>query len=283
MRLIITGAGGFIGKRLIDHALIAGHEVHAYTGRNPVSIQHHSNLIVMPGDLNDPQQTFPDQFDFVIHAAASSPTLDSSPDFTADNDSATHRMAMLAVRAQCQAFIYLSSISVYGPVFTAKLDEDTPTTPSDPYGRTKLAGEAHLSAKGMTLPALALRLPGVVGRGAKRNWLAGVKGRSTSQRPESIYMPEAPFNNALHVDDLGTFLMEVLFDNHLRPGLDVLTLAADGVTTVREAVELVRPGVTILERSAAKSPFTISIEKAKRVYDFRPMDIRETLTKFAAT
>lgn len=279
MHIVVTGVGGFIGRHMGNVALIAGHSVTAYFGR---SIKADA-ILNLPGDakffggdlLDAP---LPEKFDALIHCAASSPSPGTSPDFDHDNEAVTTRLARLAADAGCRLFIYMSSISVYGAITEAVLTEDHRLAATDPYGMTKLGGEEALAAAGV--PSIALRLPAVVGPGAKRNWPSQVK--AAARDPDStiaIFNPDAPFNNALHVADLTAFCMHLLtfegFDGH-----DAVNLAASGMTTIREAVRLVAPDVDVDVIGSLKPAFTISTERAEKLFGFAPMSIGETLRRY---
>ena len=52
------------------------------------------------------------------------------------------------------------------------------------------------------LPGLALRLPGVVGPGAHRNWLSSVAAKLVRGETIGAFHLDQPFNNAAHVADI---------------------------------------------------------------------------------
>ena len=276
MHVLITGAGGFSGRHMVEAAMQAGHDVTAYTGRRPCALVSEGRLAVLPGDLLDDALTFPDEFDAVIHCAASSPEDTRVVDFGRDNDGVTYRLSRLAVQAKCRLFVYLSSLSVYGRIEDSVLTEDYDPQPTQIYGITKLRGEEHLAE--ITVPSISLRLPAVVGPGAARNWPARLK---STVRAVGAFNLDAPYNNALHVSDLARFCVDLLQVGFR--GAHMVNLASDGMTTVRRAVALIRPDVACLDMGTAPSPpFTISISRAKARYGFRPMWIEETLRRYAA-
>lgn len=281
--ILVTGAGGFSGGVITRRALQAGHDVTAYVGRRPSLLASEGRLAVLPGDLLDPTQVFPDQFDAIIHCAASSPEPTRVMDYEHDNDAVTFRLSRLAVQAKCRLFIYLSSVSVYGVVSTPALSEANPILATDAYGITKYRGETHLQEIAAAVPSIALRLPAVVGPGAARNWPSRVKAAHKAGRPLAVFNPDAAFNNALHVDDLAKFcLASVDSLGTFAAGSHAVNLAAAGKTSVRGAAELIAPGLTIYENKAPeRTSFTISIAKVRSVYGFAPMTIEKTLRQYA--
>src|SRR3546814_9431812 len=90
-------------------------------------------------------------------------------------------------------------------------------------------GESVLAASG--LPAVAIRLPAVIGPGAARNWPVQVVGQIRRGDTVRIYNGEAPFNNVVHVDDLAAWVAALLTASHMAPGMIAVPVAAAGPVT----------------------------------------------------
>src|SRR5262249_41752827 len=89
-------------------------------------------------------------------------------DYRVLNTEATIGLARAAQRAGAKRFIFLSSIRAQcGPTADHTLTEETAATPTDAYGRSKLAAEEGLAA--LDLAWVALRLVLVYGPGVKGN------------------------------------------------------------------------------------------------------------------
>ncbi|WP_127103835.1 NAD-dependent epimerase/dehydratase family protein [Pararhodobacter zhoushanensis] len=173
MRVLITGAGGFIGQALAravaDHrpdlSQLVLTDQHITKGPQGAALQ--------PGDLTDPgfvDALLAPGFDLVFHLASlPGAKAESEPDLG-------HRINLLAPIALARGvaqrkpgarFVFASSIAVYG----ALRETVTPATPCDPalsYGAHKRMTEvllADLTRRG-DLNAVSLRLPGVVARPA---------------------------------------------------------------------------------------------------------------------
>jgi nucleoside-diphosphate-sugar epimerase len=152
------------------------------------------------------------------------------------------------------------------------------------YGSTKYLGEAMLAEHAAFLPSVCLRLPGVIGPGAARNWLSGIRAAACQGQPIPYYGGDAAFNNAVHIEDLGSLILELL----RRPlrGFDMVTLGAAGAIAVRRVVDLViaeTGGRARAEELADRRPtFVISSARARERYDYDPMDIETMVRRFAA-
>lgn len=170
--ILITGASGFIGSFIVEEALKRGFETWAAV-RKSSSRQYltDSRIHFIELDLGNQQkleqQLEGHDFDYVVHAAGITKSL-KTDDFFRINTQGTANLAS-AVMRKCPSlkrFVYLSSLSVMGPVremmpYTEITDADTPR-PNTAYGRSKLESERLLGAM-EGLPYVVLRPTGVYG------------------------------------------------------------------------------------------------------------------------
>ena len=285
MRVLLTGAAGFAGHYLTVDLARRGFDVVALTRRSPIPAVDPAlagNIEVIKDDLCAPRH-LPDRIDAVVHTASTSPRDGiSADDIVRDNVVAMRAMVRHAVDVGARCFVFFSTMSVFGRIMEEEVNEATPVRDPDVYGLTKRIGEEMLAGLADRMASITFRLPGIVGPGAHRNWLAATCNRILEGKPVSLFNPDAPFNNAVHVVDLAT-LVENLLRRDLA-GFDVLTLAAAGRLSVREVIErmMVAAGRTVplTEFRSDRRSFVISIEKATRQYGYSPMDIGETVQRF---
>jgi len=279
-RVMVTGAGSFIGGHLIRRLAAGGHEVIALCRSAPPP----SGVSAVRADLAEGVPAAVPSCDTVIHVAAVSQapgrTLD---EFIRDNYVATRNLAAWAASGGARRVIYLSAMSVYGRVIDPVVGSDTPIRDPDAYGISKHLGELTLRERAETVPALALRIPGVVGPGAHRNWLARTKAALLAGEPVSIFNPDAPFNNAVHVADLCDFLVG-LSGRDWR-GFDVVPLGAADTLTIEEVVRLLaeRTGSasSLCRQASAATSFIIDNGPAMERHGYRPAPLPDILRRFA--
>jgi nucleoside-diphosphate-sugar epimerase len=285
VELVVTGAGGFSGSHIVANLLARGHAVTAVIGRNrgrlDALVQAHPRLAIVAGDLAAPL-ALPPRIDGIVHAAARSPSPGvTTGDMVRDNVVATARLIDYATTAGARTFIYLSSLSVFGAIVVPVVDETTAIVDPDVYGVTKYLGEAML--RDLALRSMAIRLPGVLGPNAVRNWLTGVLAAAQAGREIACYNPLAPFNNAIHINDLSDFTAGLLGAADWT-GHHTVTVGARSCTSVREAVQIIidtlgsRSSIRISD--APRPGFTISSAAAQR-FGYAPMDMESMLRQFA--
>lgn len=179
-RILVTGASGFIGSFIVEEALRRGLEVWAAV-RPTSSRQYLKDERIKFMELNLGRQGELEKelrgkaFDYVVHAAGVTKSVDTR-DFRRINAQGTIHLvnALRAVGTPLKRFVYMSSLSVVGPVreeqpYEDIRPDDTPQ-PNTAYGRSKLESELYLaSLEGF--PYIVLRPTGVYGPREKDYYL----------------------------------------------------------------------------------------------------------------
>lgn len=172
MNILITGASGFIGSFIVSEALRRGMEVWAAVRRTS-SRKYLTDPRIHFVELNlDSREEMVGQlkglsFDYVVHAAGATKCLHAD-DFFRINTEGTRNLvnALRDTEMPLRRFVYVSSLSVYGPVRETQpygeiLETDTPQ-PNTAYGRSKLESERFLDSL-TDFPCVTLRPTGVYG------------------------------------------------------------------------------------------------------------------------
>lgn len=295
MRILVTGAAGFAGRHIAAHLAAAGHHVVAgyRSAPLPPALAAAPNIEPRHLKLNGSPPAVPPEpgeFEAIIHAAATAPGLPSVTDGNIVDDGVPAVKAMLALAdaARATRIIYLSSISIYGQPDVANVNEFTyPLNPSL-YGRAKFLGERLVSAwanADSARSAISLRLPAIIGPGARRVWLSHVAAALKQDAPVKIYNPAHYFNNAVHVADLAT-LCERLIRWPRIEGHIPLVLGANDVAKVSDVVAAM--AAVLLSKSkpvtdsAPRPSFLTDSWQAKTHYGYRPMNTIPMVKRYAA-
>jgi len=167
--ILITGATGFIGGFIVDEALRRGMDVWVAVRKNSSRKYltdtriHFIELDLTSADVMI-RQIGTLRFDYVVHAAGVTKSLDKD-EFYRINTDGTRNLVQAIQQAGIspKKFVYLSSLSVYGPVHEEQphkeiTDSDIPC-PNTDYGRSKLEAERYLKP----LNYIILRPTGVYG------------------------------------------------------------------------------------------------------------------------
>lgn len=170
MKIIMTGATGFIGHNLLSILTNSdeGNTVFAVARRMPNDAHPAINWIIADLGMPDWTTSLPNEdFDAVIHLAQSKHYREfpiRANDIVSINVNATIELASWALRHSVKRFLFASTGSVYGSKDCVHREEDR-CNPETMYGASKLAAEILLKPYSEFMHILALRLFGVYGPG----------------------------------------------------------------------------------------------------------------------
>jgi len=170
-RVLVTGASGFIGRAVVTALTQSGYTVRAAVRRPPRHPFAPDVEVTQQPDLSRSFDWTPllAHVEAVVHLAGIAHTGRSeiaAALYDSVNRRATAELAAAAARQGIKRFVFVSSIRAQsGPAADHALTENDAPTPTDAYGRSKLAAEAAVRASGV--PFTILRPVLLYGPGAK--------------------------------------------------------------------------------------------------------------------
>ncbi|MEE4452961.1 NAD-dependent epimerase/dehydratase family protein [Novosphingobium resinovorum] len=251
MKVVVTGAGGFVGRELVSRLLEAGHEV--------VGIDSHAGGIpggarIVAGDFGEASvraEALGRGCDALVHLA-------TVPGGAAEADPAASRRinidAMYDLLQEAAALspglrvVYASSIAVFGDPLPGHVDDATPLSPRMIYGAHKAMMEhavAMFSNRGM-IDGVTVRLPGILARpkgpsGMKSAFMSNLfhalkagEGFTCPVSAEGTIWAQSVARCA------GNFVHALSLDSALLPPTRAVTLPAQCVTMGVLAAEVAR-------------------------------------------
>jgi len=292
MKIVVTGAAGFIGSHLAEKLVAQGHTVVGIDCFTPyysrdlkdlnVSDLEKKGISILPLDLatDDISHAVKD-VDFIYHLAAQ-PGISSSTTFGTylkNNVIATYKL-LEAVKEQksLKCFVNIATSSVYGAHATDT--EDVAPKPTSYYGVTKLAAEqlALSYFRDRNLPVCSMRLFSVFGE---------------RERPEKLYPKlirsildgtkfplfegsKSHLRSYTYVGDIVSGLLLIL-DNTDNCLGEIFNIGCDTAITTGEGIEIVE---NILDKKAVfdmkpkragdQLETHANIQKAKRILGYNP-------------
>lgn len=207
-RILVTGAGGFIGSHLAEHLVREGAVVRAlvhYNARGSSGWLDNSALRdeikLIAGDVCDPRTcaTAMDGCEIVFHLAALSTvphSFQAPTSFVRNNIDGTLQMLETARSIGVGRFIHASSGQTFEPS-AQRIDEGQRSVARSPYAATKIACDALVAAwhHAFEVPGVILKLFGVYGpRQSTRNVVPTIVA-------QLLYSSEVSLGNLTSVRD----------------------------------------------------------------------------------
>ena len=173
MKILITGASGFIGSFIVEEAIRRGFETWAAVRRSSSKAYlQDARIHFVELNLSSKEQLVEQlrdkHFDYVVHAAGVTKCLHKQ-DFARINTEGTKNLvdALLEVGMPLKRFVFVSSLSIFGAIkeqqpYEEIRETDTPQ-PNTAYGMSKLAAEQYLAQQASRVPYIIVRPTGVYG------------------------------------------------------------------------------------------------------------------------
>lgn len=207
MKILVSGASGFIGSGLVSKLASQGHDVRALMRPTAsAGFLKDVKFIRVPGDILDPESLNRacQGIDAVYHLAGATAAKDRETFFKC-NAEGTRNLAQAAAQSESvKKFIYVSSIAASGPsAGLCPRSESDLEHPVSSYGESKLRGELFLDELKGKLPFIVIRPPIVYGprdkavfllfKTVSKNWMPLLPAHTATGHK---------YYSAIHVDDL---------------------------------------------------------------------------------
>ena len=287
-RLLITGGCGFIGVNLIDYLRRTGDW--SITVLDNLSVGRREylkpyNVDFIEGGIRDRElaaRAMKNAF-AVVHLAADTRVIESIENPTKNFDTnviGTFELLQIARKAQVERFVFASTGgAIIGPA-VPPVHEGMVPRPVSPYGASKLAGEAYLSAYygAYGLKTVALRFSNVYGPRSfhKGSVIAQFFRNVLEKRPITVYGDGSQTRDYIYVDDICN---AIALGIKSEKGGEAYQLGSGIPTSINEILELIRrtiapvkmPEVTFVPFRTGEIVHTHSnIDKARRELGYSP-------------
>lgn len=293
MRILVTGAAGFIASHLCEKLRDLGHEVVGLDNFNDyyspalkrlnASDLKTKGINVIEIDLNDNLQTvFQNPYDYIYHLAAQPGISAETPlsDYVTNNIFATQNLldAVAQYNPNLKSFINIATSSVYGLV--ANVDENVPAKPISFYGSTKLAAEQLVLGQQRLgkLKACSIRLYSVYGpRERPEKLYTKLIENLYSDKPFPLFEGSVKHERSFtYVGDIVDGLVAIIGKEDIVNG-EIINLGTDEVHTTQEGINLVEEIMhkkLIIDHKPARKgdqeKTSAVIDKARRLLGYEP-------------
>lgn len=212
-KILITGVAGFIGSHVASRFLKEGFQVVGIddlSGGKKENIP--SGVEFIRGDLADKatMKLIPAGCTIILHLAGQSSGEISFDDPVADlekNTVSTLNLIQYALENKSNRIVYASSMSVYGGVEDAAINESHTCKPLSCYGVGKYASEAYLRIYNNKLPSVIMRMFNVYGPGQdmsnmRQGMVSVFMAQAVSTKKIEVKGSTERFRDFIFIDDV---------------------------------------------------------------------------------
>lgn len=205
-RVLVTGAGGFLGTALVPELGRAGFRVRAFVRDSSPILSFLPEVEVVVGDVCHGKRVkeVTVDCDAVVHLAGKVHAKDGHDperEYNSVNVEGTRHVLDAAVAAGATRVVFVSSVKVFGEQTQGCVDETCPPSPQTPYGWSKWKAEQLVSEYSQcgAVMGVSLRLPMVYGQTKKGNLFQMIEAIDVGWFPP---LPKLPaLRSLLHIDN----------------------------------------------------------------------------------
>ena len=285
-KVMVTGAGGYIGTQLVRDLVKAGHEVTAvdrfFFGFEPISdLVKNKNFKVLQKDIRDLTVAELSNHDAVCDLACLSndPAGEIDPELTyqINRDGRIH-VAEMAKKAGVKKYILSSSCSVYGQGEDPELTEKSSTNPISVYAKSTLQAEEHnLGLSDNNFSVTALRNATVFGLSTRMRFdlVVNLMTLTAFQKGRIIVMGGGlQWRPLVHLSDVSRAFQKVIESENSKVNGEIFNIGLSNFQ-IKNLAYLVREELPFpIEIDTApddpdKRDYNVVFEKAEKVLGFK--------------
>ena len=285
-KVVVTGAGGYIGTQLVRDLVLDGNEVLAvdrfFFGQEPLKeFKNNKNVKILKKDIRDLDELDLKSYDAVCDLACLSNDpageIDPKLTFQINRDGRIH-VARMAKKAGINKYILSSSCSVYGQGEEVQLSENSATNPISVYAKSTLEAEQeNLSLNDNNFSVTALRNATVFGLSTRMRFdlVVNLMTLTAFQKNRIIVMGGGlQWRPLVHVSDVSKAFTTVINAETKKVAGEIFNIGFDNFQ-IKNLAYLVREqlpmsiDIDLAPDDADKRDYNVLFEKANKQIGFK--------------
>ena len=276
MNILITGAGNYLGKYLINKFLTNNINVIAISNKK-ILIKNKKFYFIKHQLSKNPYLKIKKKIDTMIHISGPSYSPENKiEDYISGNILSALNTERMRNFYQPKVLFYTSTREIYGNISSNSLTEKTKREDPEVYGMSKyIAEEIFTQSK----PTIILRLPSIVGKG-NHGWINKIYTDLKNNR--NIKFFNMKYNNCVHLKDIYLAIKTILLKKKIESSF--FNMSCGDITTSKKVIEIMRVKLKSKSKLIEKkvnfnnNNYTISCKKIKTI--FKKMTVYETIDEY---
>ena len=288
-QIIITGATGFLGLKLINKLLTKDFYIIAVSRSSiPSNLNNQQNLRWIIGDISEKLifQNIKLSVDCIIHLAGA--TIGSNLDeqgYIKANELTLNNL-LSEENITTKKIIFTSSQVIYGDKNSKNIKEDSsPGNIDSAYSASKINAENWLKwhQRKLQIPVIALRMSGFIEGGGIIDYIID---RAIENKEIELFSKGNIFRDYLPVKDGISAILSAL-NIDFRNEYHAINIGSNNLVTTKEITERIisvlgsTSKIIELDRNAERGNCILNTTKAKNILDFNPQNIMSQIDKYA--
>lgn len=301
MKIVVTGAGGFIGSRVMCALVNEGHSVlggvrslsQLRLSGELASIARERKCELVEVDFENPgsvSRLFDRAVDVVIHCASQQPRSGLGFDgYYRGNLASLSTVLDGMVRRNIRRIISFSTMAVYGDELEMPVDEEHAVNPSSYYAISKYAADQILRYRSDhgDVDSVCLRMPSIFGKGQAGGLVHTYHDLLHSNQELEIYSCGKLRRNLLHVDDVARACRLVVEKMDDFRGFNLFLIGSSNSLTMEEVAGFMareigsRSHIKLVPHPAPiNCHWDLVLEKARKAWGFVPIPIEGSISRY---
>ena len=289
MAILITGATGFIGNKLLKKLLSSNIEVIALSRSPlPAALSQYNNLYWHTCDLlkNDIDVNMFPKIDVVIHLAGATLGANADENFYLETNEQTTVKVFQALAEHCNLFIYASSQVVYGDAQDLSVTENYPLLAgTSAYACSKLNCENWLKwfQKSYGGTYIALRFCGFIDGGGIVDYLIN---SALTNKPIELFSNGLVRRDYIHSSKgIQAIINAIEFKGE--EGFIPINIGSGQAVSTKKLSEIIceelssTSQIQVTKKPSPQGDFVFSIERAEQLLSFYPGDLKDAVRQYA--
>ena len=285
MKILITGARGFIGKKICCN-LSEKFKVHGISKKFEKKKFEKKKYEIITHDLNK-KIKIQQSYDFIIHAAAEIPSKYNKSSIFRSNVKMVKNILNFANKKKIHNLIFFSSMAVYDTRNKIKISEKNKLciNTENNYALSKIECEKIIMQwlnQDKKNKALILRIPGIVGNGSHSNFVSNIVKNMTKGKKVNIFNFKSKFNNIVHIDTLIHFITNKILS--FKKKILTLNIGSKKPINIEKLARIISEEIEydfkkINFISSQDNAFLINFNKALK-FGYKPLTVEKSLLKY---